>query len=367
MRVEALTFLRFFAAIVVVFYHFGKNTNIALYAKPFIISGTQLVTFFFVLSGFVMMISQYNKKNQTLRNYYVARFARIFPVYIIAFLLMVYFTYGKENNNLTSLLLSITFLQSWLPPYPLSFNSPGWSLSVEALFYISFPFVLFIIKSSRISCVKLITFTVSFYLVTQVILSALLSSKFHSGYPSTGHDLINYFPLSHLCSFLLGVSGGYLYLKHSDHFHRRGLIPIIILVIMFAATYLLLQYPKVLVNLIGFPLAYSSSFYALIFLLLILSIAYSKSFITTILSMPALVSLGEYSYALYILQKPVHILYEKYILYNLEMSVSVQFYMYLAILILVSLVAYHLIEKPGKMLVFKINAYIGRKQSDRVI
>lgn len=361
MRIEALTSLRFFAAILVVIFHFGRNTQLADIAKPFIISGPQMVTFFFVLSGFVMLVAHYHKKNEGLRKFYVARIARIVPVYILALLLVIFLYYGKGNNNITSVLLSVTFLQSWFTPYPLSLNSPAWSLSVEALFYVSFPLVLFVIRSSRISEVKLLFISVVFYFLTQAILSNLMTINSENGFSKTLHDMIYYFPVSHYCSFLLGVSGGYIYVKNREKFNQSGYLSAVILVIAFLFIYILLQYPKIPVALIGFPLAYGSSFYSLFFLILILCVAYSRNIMTMVLSFPLLVLLGESSYALYILQKPLHALYSGIIAEHLSLGENGHFYLFSSMLIAISILVFVFIEKPGKQLIFKIDSYVSRK------
>ena len=67
-----------------------------------------------------MMVSHYHKQ-QSLKKYYIARFARIVPIYLIALLIMTYFFYGYGNNDLLGFWLSASFLQAWFPPYPLSF------------------------------------------------------------------------------------------------------------------------------------------------------------------------------------------------------------------------------------------------------
>ena len=77
-RIESLTFLRFVAAFIVVVFHFGRSTGLAQIARPAIISGPQMVTFFFVLSGFVLMVAYY-PRNVTSATFYLARFARIAP------------------------------------------------------------------------------------------------------------------------------------------------------------------------------------------------------------------------------------------------------------------------------------------------
>lgn len=365
MRVDALTFFRFLAAIIVVFFHFGRNTEIASLYKPLIISGPQMVTFFFSLSGFVLMISHYNKENETLKNYYISRIARIVPVYMLVLFIMVYFAYGNGNNNALSLLLSATFMQSWFPPYPLSLNNPGWSLSVEMFFYLTFPLIIFIIRKSQITPVTLSLGAIGFYVFTQAILSNLMTDKFYNGFPSASHDLIYYFPLSHYCSFLLGVAGGYIYLKKQKHFQQEGVFPLFILLLILSITYYFLQNPRILLDFSGIPLAYGSSFYSLLFILMILGIAYSKSFITKVLSLPVLVLLGESSYALYILQYPVHMAYSKYLSPHLSLSVDYNFYLYVLLLISVSVFVFYFFEKPGKKFILKLNMLFESKSSNK--
>ena len=361
MRIEALTFFRFIAAIIVVFFHFGKHTQIANLFEPFIISGPQMVTFFFALSGFVLMISHYHKKDESLSQYYVSRVARIVPIYALALLATAFYKYGTDNNNAIALLLSATFLQSWFPPYPLSFNIPGWSLSVEAFFYLTFPLILFIIRKSEVSAARLTILTLVFYIFTQAILSNLMGESFYEGFPSTSHDIIFYFPLSHYCSFLLGISGGYIYLKHNNSFSNKSATSLIAMLSMLYITYFFLQNPNILINYLGAPLAYGSSFYSPLFIITVLSIAYSNNFITKALSLRFFVLLGESSYALYILQEPVFTLYNKYLSSHIRLSEESNFYLYTTILIFISIAAYNLIEKPGRKLIFKINIFFKKE------
>ena len=337
MRVEALTFLRFLAAVIVVIFHFGKGTEIAHLFGPFIISGPQMVTFFFSLSGFVLMISHYNKNDETLKSYYISRVARIVPVYLLALFIIAFL----KNWSGLSLFLSATFLQSWFPPYPLSLNTPGWSLSVEAFFYLTFPLIIFIIKKSKIHPIKFALISLGFYIFTQAILSNLLSGKFYKGFPSVSHDLIYYFPLSHYCSFLLGTAGGYIYVKNRKHFQKEGFLSAVIMLLTLLITYSIIQNENTLSGFFEFRLAYGSSFYSLLFIVMILGIAHAKNFITNILSLPFLVLLGESSYALYILQGPVYILYKKYLHSYFNMAESAGFYLYLLILIIVAILVFN--------------------------
>ncbi|AYN00060.1 acyltransferase [Chryseobacterium sp. 3008163] len=88
------------------------------------------VSYFFILSGFIMIIA-YNNKNINVLNYYKNRFARIYPMYIFALLLFLVIT---KNNNNEQIFYNVVGLQSWIPGFPLTLNTPGWSISVEIFF-----------------------------------------------------------------------------------------------------------------------------------------------------------------------------------------------------------------------------------------
>jgi peptidoglycan/LPS O-acetylase OafA/YrhL len=103
MRIEALTFYRFLAAIMVVVHHFGNN----LVSRDF---AFQMVTFFFVLSGFVLTVAYYPKAEFSTKSYAINRIFRIAPVYLIALALAI-----GSNSKATAIILNLTFLQSWFP------------------------------------------------------------------------------------------------------------------------------------------------------------------------------------------------------------------------------------------------------------
>ena len=99
-------------------------------------------------------------------------------------------------------------------------------------------------------------------------------------------------------------------------------------------------------------------FYALFFVLLILSVAYAKNFISKGLSLPVLVLLGEASYGLYILQKPVYMVYKTHITEYFNLGVAYDFYAYLALLIVIAISSFYIIEKPVKKMIFKLSDLI---------
>jgi peptidoglycan/LPS O-acetylase OafA/YrhL len=153
----ALNGLRFLAALAVVCYHYARRTDgFAGYPRAIqslIECGPAVVGFFFVLSGFVLAhrYLQDGSKDQTKAAFYWARFARIYPAYILAFLLFFpgavekYIMHptpgtGGPATFVLSAGLYCLMLQAWTP-LAQSWNGPSWSLSVEAFMYLIFPFI----------------------------------------------------------------------------------------------------------------------------------------------------------------------------------------------------------------------------------
>jgi peptidoglycan/LPS O-acetylase OafA/YrhL len=228
-------------------------------------------------------------------------------------------------------------------------------------FYLTFPLILPIIRKYEPRSVSLVLFTLVLYLLTQIALSYLMRPPFFQGYPSFSHDLVYYFPLSHLCSFMLGVTGGLLYLRNQEHFGKTGIRSYIVLFAGFYLTYYLLQNPHLLQNLIKAPLAYGSSFYTWLALALILCMAYANNGATRFLASRPMVFLGDISLSVYILQKPIHLVYDEHISPVLGLGHNGDFYAFCAILIGVSCVTFLMIEKRGSKMIFFIDKWLSSR------
>lgn len=148
-KLQPLTSLRFGAAFCIFLLH---ASNHDLIANGFV-SGVDLskaVTFFFVLSGFVLSYA-YAGRVYTLRSFWRARLARIWPAALASILLVplllprnLFLPEVSSSWSIgTVLALCLTGLQSWIP-IPVVFfgiNAVTWSISVEASFYAVFPFL----------------------------------------------------------------------------------------------------------------------------------------------------------------------------------------------------------------------------------
>lgn len=365
MRVESLTFLRFIAAFIVVIFHFGIGTWFTKTFGRFVTAGPEMVSFFFVLSGFVMLISQIKKETFSTYKYYYGRIARIFPIYLLGLLIIMPYKYGINpiSNNM-ALFLNLTFLQSWISPYPLSFNSPSWSVSVEMFFYITFPLILFIVKKMKPKPERFLIFTILFWAFTQFILINLQNSKFYLGFLTTSHDLIFYFPLSHYCSFLIGISTALFFLESKywkSIFNNK--LSIIMVILSLLLLYYSIAKEPFLKEYFDMNLPFGSSFYAPVFAFVILIISSSNNILTRVFSAKPFIFLGNISFAIYILHSPLHTFYKDKIIpiiQDFELTKTQDFLLFIFLLLIICSTVYYLVEKPCQRLL--INNYNNLKK-----
>ncbi len=146
----ALTSLRFFAAAMIFTFHLREFAPAeGLYRiAPGMYHG---VSFFFVLSGFVLTHAHLGRAID-LKRFYLARLARLAPLHLasLALLLAVLPLPAARGQSLgaaesvLSFLLKASMLDAWAPTRALlqSWNNVSWSISVEIAFYAAFPLAL---------------------------------------------------------------------------------------------------------------------------------------------------------------------------------------------------------------------------------
>lgn len=359
MRIEQLTFTRYLAALTVVFFHYGSSVfpaNVPL-LNPVLTAGPIAVSYFYVLSGFIMAIAYYRPDSQrplNNRRYWSARVARIYPVYLLALLLMMAAKWQGAGSDPLTAGLGISMLQAWVPGYPLTLNAPGWSLSVEAFFYLCFP--LLIMQAKRHHLHQLAMGAGVFWLLTQVLHTLMLNS---AHYVPLGllHDAIYYNPLMHLNTFIIGfVAGawlqeGRLQALAAPGLNLTGLLAVSLLIIL-----LLILRPPLIAHT-GINFDYTNGLIAPLFLLFIVLLALNSGKLSTLLQQRWLVLLGEASFSLYILQKPLHGIYEKLLPAWIAPDSALHFYLFMVVLTVSALFSYWFFETPLRRF---INNFVNR-------
>lgn len=147
----------------------------------FMAQGELAVTFFFVLSGFLitylLLIEKEKYGKISFLKFYLRRIFRIWPLYFLITLLGFYYLYfskGFTDVDFTSLYYYLAVLPNLAPrSNPLAFQS--WSIGVEEQFYILWPLIFLLL--GRKTIFPMLTIIVSLYLA-RVLPVVLLKMEF---------------------------------------------------------------------------------------------------------------------------------------------------------------------------------------------
>ena len=224
----ALTGIRFVAAYYVVFFHtripsFFDSHHLVAVGNIFR-NGYLAVPLFFLLSGFILAYTYEGQISGrgTIRRFMEARFARIWPVYFLSLVLSTipFFVLPRIGAAVAAFLM----VQTWNPSRPDLYgtlNLMCWSVSVEAFFYVVFPWVQRKLEGRPKRQIEI-------FLLGMVVLCVLINSC--SRTPSTPqHGLWAFIPLPvlHLSEFLSGVGLGNYFLRRlheTSGESQRGLL-----------------------------------------------------------------------------------------------------------------------------------------------
>lgn len=350
-RFPALTSLRFFAALHVVFFHYLTPLLAGWQGLARISSnGHTSVSFFFALSGFVLA---HNYSAQGLsapaarRQFWLKRFARIYPVYLFAlaacapFVVLHRFTQDHGAKAALKLFVSavtnLTAMQAWFPPLSSAWNAPSWSISVEAFFYFAFPWLSRWLLSLERKWLALVAIWLWSLLVPLLALGLHLAPTTASPVASALGPFLRYGPLLHLPAFAFGVVlttvRGALQLP--PFALPAAIVGLLVSLWLAPESLSLVLNDGGLLPLHG---------------ILILAVATPKNAFNRILHHPTLVLFGEASYSLYILQVPVWLW-----LWPLlpETAPNLSRLIYLACVLSISVASYLWFEVPARRYLIK--------------
>lgn len=340
---RALTGLRFLAAAIVVIFHYGKDVDlVSVLGKGFMTAGPQMVGFFFVLSGFILAYVYLQRQEFRVGEYMVARFARIVPVYMLALLALFYF----RPLDYWQFLVDVTLLKAWFPQFALGGNPPAWSISVELFFYAIFPFLIFVIRGMKFSVAGFSSFSLCFWLFSQLVLTNLFYSDFYKGGGRFSHGLIFYFPISHLSNFFMGMAVAYILVTHASVLRGRLVtgMSVVAGAILAALIYWVLN--ERVASFGGFRVLNAAGGLAPLYAVFIFSVVLSAGVWSWLFGNRLAIFLGESSYALYILQVPVFLAFSKYIAPRISLSNDTAFWLYFLVLVVVSSLVFIFFERP---------------------
>lgn len=145
------------ASMVLVYHYINWRYEDRLFAKvsSIFFNGADAVSFFFVLSGFVLSYKYIVLgKSLDIRKFYVGRFLRLWPAYFVTLLALyfiLYWTPGSiEQLKDTFILNKIRFWEELALIRPVcNLYAPGWTLVIELILSLFIPFYIILVGKSR--------------------------------------------------------------------------------------------------------------------------------------------------------------------------------------------------------------------------
>ena len=301
--VPGLTGIRFFAAAYVFVMHYGASAiNKAGAPRPvatFLHNGVFGVSVFFILSGFILAHA-HPAAFATQRQYavyFLHRFARIYPLYLFALVVALPVAVADVPLDLKQAIAVLAMVQSWTDAFSHSgyaWIMQAWTLSVELAFYLSFPFLIGMLR--RLGTSLLLGFCILD--VIFIISGGTTTVTPWTDYGGYIHQPVwpLYLPLPLVRSgeFLLGM------LLHTIVTRLPRLA------LNFSATHCVLACAAIVALLSASSDERALSAAAVLVGILIAMIYVSDNAFTRLLGSRTLILLGNASYALYLLQGPVH-------------------------------------------------------------
>ncbi|MFI7606321.1 acyltransferase family protein [Micromonospora sp. NPDC049366] len=311
LHVPALTGLRWFAALAVFLHHSAPHDALPEPIARIMGAGSNGVTFFFLLSGFVIALNYFDgAARPTLGgtwNYAVGRLARVYPLYLLV--LVVVWVAVDHGSHPIRFIHHLFAVQSWHPSLVIAYgiNPPGWSIGVEFFLYACFPLLALALRPIADNTRALVAVAVT--LVVAVFAAAAVFHHFRYGLPATdpssAHRWLYRMPATRLGDFALGMVAALLLRRArrswSPSATRDGLLSPLLTWVPLAATLLLMAWP----DRSRYYVSYDAMWVLPAVLLFLGLSLYPRSVLSRFLGARVTVFLGEVSFAFYLVHRPL--------------------------------------------------------------
>lgn len=364
---SSLTALRGIAALLVAIFHFEMAVArfVPAAQSMFFEKCYLMVDLFFIMSGFIMLhvYSSEFKNNiqaKSLKNFLVARFARVYPLHLFSLLLLIVIVRWLTDWGNPPILLeqpadilpNIFLLHSFGFTKIYSWNIPSWSISAEWAAYLLFPIIaLCMNKKKALTVILLALLIVAAYYSIMYLLPR--KNPINPAIP-VPHNLNTTFDYGYIRGIAGFITGILVYLLYELRAVRKAFSSdIVSLLIILAIT-------------ISMHFALNDSLTVLLFAMLVLSFTANNGRIAKFCNRKILQFLGDISYSVYLmqifLQEPFsHGIYLPGITgigrgkQNIDFSSGVLYCItYLILLIMISYISYQWVERPSRKFINRI-------------
>ncbi|MEU5642104.1 acyltransferase family protein [Streptomyces milbemycinicus] len=309
-RLPSLTSLRFILACPVIWYHVSYVSGIfdgSLHKSLAIVSpfAAGAVSAFFILSGFV--VTWVYRPGDRPASFWRRRWWKIVPNHLLAWTatLVLFAVAAKQmpmpsppGDGTAAAVTNLFLVQDWVPDYHLysGFNTPAWSISCEVFFYALFPALILVARKIPTQRLRPVWAALAGVIVLIPLVSAAIPGpELYDWLPINERSLwfVYIFPPVRLLEFALGIVTARLIQTSTWPRIRRRYLGIFLFVLFAALPSLPPQYAM------GSAAAPA------------LAVMIARTALADIegrsrrLPRPALILLGESSYALYITHAPL--------------------------------------------------------------
>jgi peptidoglycan/LPS O-acetylase OafA/YrhL len=320
------------------------------------------VSFFFVLSGFILAYVYPTLSWRDAPRFWWARIARIWPAHAATFLMVIvlFANLGlPPGDSITTAIPNLLLVHAWIPidAFFFSFNAPSWSVSTELGFYLLFPVLVHNFRRTwawKLGASLLL-------LAMMIVLGNRVSGYALSPiYAINMHGLVYIHPLSRLFEFVLGMCTWLLWTRIHGSV-RLGQLWCTIGEVAALGLIAALMYASALGAPVwteklgpgGADWFATGGGSALGFAALILVVALNRGLGARLLCMPALVLLGEISYSIYLVH---HILIRE--LHGRAwlqgLPPEVRFPVLWLLVIITSFIIWRFVERPARSLLRRL-------------
>lgn len=345
--------MRTLAILLVFLFHYGNIFPHPQWTNTLGKFGWTGVDLFFVLSGYLIASQLFQqveiRKTVLLKPFFLKRFFRILPAYIVVVNIYFLFPYVHEREALAPLWKYLTFTQNLgLDLRTQGTFSHAWSLCIEEHFYLLLPFILYALvyfKAMKRSYWLLVFFFLAVFFTRLYCYEILLKPEEESDFYGVLWLKWIYYPTyCRLDGLLIGVGIAAL-LQYKPTLSKRilqhGNKLLLLSILILAGAYLLcLDEQSFEASIFGFPVVSIGYGVMVLSALSCTSFLYSfQSYVTT--------KVAAFSYGIYLVHKfIIHITQDQFARLGVEEDSNLMFIICVLTVLLAAWVLNLLIEKP---------------------
>jgi peptidoglycan/LPS O-acetylase OafA/YrhL len=326
---------------------------------PIIDNGFVFVGFFFLMSGFILSYNYADRPDLNKREFWLARFSRLYPVYLLALAFsyqMLRSEWGAHSHRefWQGLLLTPLLLQGWVPNLATFWNTVAWTLSCEIMLYLAFPYLIRIPLPRHPG--RLIALLLALWMIGLIPhgLYVLLNPD-HLAAPADRYTstylirVLKYTPPAYICTFLGGLTLGRLQAQLTLRGRQRMMLACASLAGIGLALYVFLpRMPYIMLH---------GGLLMPLFAALTIGLS-GPNPVASVFAFPPLVFVGRATFCLYLLHFNAYMLIQSSrLMERLHLAAFDPWISYAAVVVL-ALLAHEFVETPARKAILRM---FGRK------